>query len=109
MTTHKDLSPFLYRLLPPRPSFAFDLTDDEMATMGQHAGYWYENHADALVAFGPVMDPNGSWGLAVVEATDADQVRAWADEDPAVAGGMCTYEVHPLGPSYVRPLVAPDA
>lgn len=103
MSTNEDLSPFLYRLVPPRPGFAFDLTEDEMAVMGQHAGYWMEHHADALVAFGPVLDPAGSWGLAVVEAASADEVRTWADGDPAVSTGTCTYEVHPMGPSSIRP------
>ncbi len=105
MTTNEEtpLAPFVLRLIPPRPTFAFDLTEDEMALMGQHAAHWMAEAGDRLVAFGPVMDPAGSWGLAVVEAASADEVRALADADPTVTSGLCTYEVHPLGPSVIRP------
>jgi uncharacterized protein len=98
-----DNAPFLLQLRAPRPTFAFDLTDAERALMGEHAAYWLGNHEAALVAFGPVLDPAGSWGLAVVEAGSIDEVRGWADADPAVTSGMCTYEVHPMGPSHIRP------
>ncbi|HEX9548896.1 MAG TPA: hypothetical protein VF942_16265 [Acidimicrobiales bacterium] len=33
-------SHFVYRLVPPRPTFAADMTDDEKAIMAEHAAYW---------------------------------------------------------------------
>jgi len=37
-----------------------------------------------MVAFGPIEDGTGSWGLGVVEAEDEEEIRAHAADDPAV-------------------------
>jgi uncharacterized protein len=98
------VSHFVYKLVPPRPTFDTDMSDDEAATMGRHAEYWQERLADGrVVVFGPVSDPSGSWGLAVVEAETEDEVRALGAEDPAVQSGMCTFEVLPMPVAIVRP------
>jgi hypothetical protein len=34
------MSFFVYRLLPPRPSFPLDMSDAERGVMSQHAEYW---------------------------------------------------------------------
>jgi hypothetical protein len=54
---------FVYKLIPPRPTFDADMSDDEAAIMGEHAGYW-QNLIDAghVVVFGPVSDPSGFGG-----------------------------------------------
>ena len=31
---------FVFRLIPPRPSFAFDMSDDERDVMTAHVAYW---------------------------------------------------------------------
>jgi uncharacterized protein len=31
---------FLYKLIPPRPTFPADLTEEEGAIMQEHFGYW---------------------------------------------------------------------
>jgi len=48
------------------------------------------------VVFGPVLDPAGVWGLAVVEARSADAVRAIGAADPAVSAGVAAFEVYPM-------------
>src|SRR6059058_1080322 len=94
---------FVYKLIAPRPTFAFDMTDHERAIMGEHAAYWRELFdQDRVVVFGPVLDPAETWGLAVVQAERADDVRALANDDPAVASGMCTYDVFPMATAVVR-------
>ena len=76
---------FVFRLLPPRPTFAFDMDDDERAVMGEHAAYWAElTAAGHTVAYGPVNDPAGGYGLAVVLAEDLAAAEALRDADPAV-------------------------
>src|SRR5688500_19515018 len=47
---------------------------------------------DVAVAFGPVYDPRGSWGLGLLDVEDEQEARAVADADPAVESGTCTYE-----------------
>jgi uncharacterized protein YciI len=37
-----------------------------------------------MVVFGPVLDKTGSWGLAVVESEDEDELRSFAAKDPVV-------------------------
>jgi uncharacterized protein YciI len=95
---------FAYALIPPRPTFAADMTDAERAVMGRHAVYW-QGLVDAgrVVVFGPVLDPAGVWGLAVVAAADAADVRALGAADPAVTSGLATFAVHPMPGAVVRP------
>jgi uncharacterized protein len=98
------VSHFVYKLIPPRPTFDADMSDDEAALMGRHAEYWQELlAAGRVIVFGPVSDPAGSWGLAVVEAESEDEVRALGAEDPAVKSGMATFEVLPMPVAVVRP------
>lgn len=89
---------FLCRLIPPRPSFLQDLTADEGAIMQAHAGYWQGKLAEgAAIAFGPVADPAGPWGLGLVKAADEAAVRAFEAGDPAIASGRgFRYEILPI-------------
>jgi uncharacterized protein YciI len=88
---------FLYKLIPPRPTFAVDATPAEAAVMARHAGYWQQlTEAGTAVVFGPVADPAGAWGLAVVTAQGEGDVEALGAADPAVTSGLATFEVHPM-------------
>ncbi len=89
---------FVYKLVPPRPTFGpGTMTEDESATMGDHAAYWSGLVANgSALLFGPVLDPAGNWGLAVVEAGSEADVRALRDLDPAVSSGLCTAEILPM-------------
>jgi uncharacterized protein YciI len=88
---------FLYKLIPPRPTFDQDMSEDEQAVMGHHVAYWQQlaERGTALV-FGPVSDPAGAWGLAVVEAETITEVRVLADDDPAVVSGLARFEIYPM-------------
>jgi uncharacterized protein YciI len=97
-------SHFVYRLIPPRPTFAADMTEAEQAIMGEHAAYWTDLFEEGRVpVFGVVLEQASAWGLAVVEADTEDDLRAIASEDPAVKTQLCTFEIGVMpGPS-VRP------
>src|SRR5262245_16807111 len=89
---------FFCKLNPPRPSFAFDMTDSERAVMEQHSGYFRRlaEEGGALV-FGPVADPRGPWGVAIFEAEDEYRMRAITAADPAITADMgFTYEILPM-------------
>jgi uncharacterized protein len=94
---------FVYKLIPPRPTFALDMSPDEAAVMGEHVAYWQEL-ADrrVAVAFGPVADPAGSWGIAIVEAPSEADVEAIRDADPAVTGGAGRVEIYPMPRAILR-------
>lgn len=97
---------FLYKLIAPRPTFPMDMTEAEAAAMGEHAVYWRGLlDAGTAVAFGPVVEPSGVWGLCVVEAEDEAAVRALGEQDPAVTSGTATFEIYPMLSAVVRPHV----
>ena len=98
------MSTFVLRLIGPRPNFALDMSDEEQAVMARHAEHWQQwIESGRMVVFGPVLDPTGSWGLAVVEAGDEDEVRAHAASDPAVTTGTAQMEIGTMLAGFVRP------
>jgi uncharacterized protein YciI len=102
-TAIKPLQHFVYKLIPPRPTFPADMTSGEAAIMQQHFAYWNQFEERGIVAvLGPVLDPAGTWGLGIVAAETEDDVRALAADDPAVRSGMSTYEVWPMADPFVR-------
>jgi uncharacterized protein len=86
---------YVYKLIPPRPSFDQDMRPEEAAIMARHAEYWgalIEERGRILV-YGPVRDDTGSWGLGVLEADSEEEVRALAAEDPALTSGLAKIEI----------------
>jgi uncharacterized protein len=76
---------YVFRLIAPRPKFAVDMSPDERATMLEHVGYWADLMAQGkVIAFGPVGDPAGAYGLGVILAADVAEAEALRDGDPAV-------------------------
>lgn len=95
---------YLGRLLPPRPNFAMNMDAREGAAMRQHAAYWHERVAERrAVFFGPVADPRGVWGLAIVEARTPEEAQATFDADPVLRASIgMRFEVLPLLSGYAR-------
>ena len=80
---------FVFRLLGPRPTFPGDMTPEEADAMARHGEYWRElTRAGTAVAFGPVLDPAGVYGLAVVRADDETAAQAIADADPVMRAAI---------------------
>jgi uncharacterized protein YciI len=94
---------FVFRLIPPRPTFDVDMNDDERAIMQRHVVYWRAQvEAGTVVVYGPVRDSTGAWGLGVFEAEDEESARAIATGDPAISSGMATIEFGPIQPGFIR-------
>jgi len=95
---------YLFRLVPPRPDFPFTMDDAERSVMVGHVAYWTElaeqGHA---VAFGPVADPAGAYGIGVIVADDRSGAERLRDADPAMRSphGFRT-EILPM-PALVTP------
>jgi uncharacterized protein YndB with AHSA1/START domain len=80
---------FLSRLLPPRPSFMLDMSDAEKKVMADHATYWRGLAARRVaVAYGPVMDPKGGWGVGILRVRDEAELDEVQKNDPAVTSGI---------------------
>ncbi|HET9818968.1 MAG TPA: YciI family protein [Rhodanobacteraceae bacterium] len=95
---------FLYKLVPPRPNFIADISADETRLMHEHGLYWRELMGQGMVvAFGPVADPKGGYGIAILRLGDGVDPQPLAAGDPAIeAGAGFTFEVHPM-PQVVLP------
>jgi uncharacterized protein len=96
---------FLYTLIPPRPTFPADMSEAEGAIMQAHFGYWAGVIADGkAVVYGPVVDPDGTYGIAVVEVSDEATARGIAADDPAIRSTAgFGFELHPMPDAMVRP------
>ncbi len=80
---------FFCKLIAPRPTFAFDMNEREKALMGEHATYWSGMlNEGAVVVFGPVMDPNGPFGMGIMEGADAADVKRRTDADPVMQANI---------------------
>lgn len=97
------MSHVLYKLIPPRPTFDRDMNEAEATIMGQHAAYWQDQiERGSAIVFGPVADPAGAWGLAVVDTESAEDVRALALGDPAVASQLARFDVYAMPGAVAR-------
>ena len=89
---------FHLKLVSPRPTFPFDITEAEGAAMAEHAVYWQKLAADGhAIAVGPVFDPKGPFGLAIVETENEAEAEALGAADPVVKAGFgFRYQVTPM-------------
>jgi uncharacterized protein len=103
----QSMSYFAYKLFAPRPSFPHDMTDEEAAIMREHVAYWTQlANEGTAVAFGPVYDPAGVWGLAIVDVDGADDADALRVADPAVTKGLGRGEIYLMPGAITRPYAA---
>jgi uncharacterized protein YciI len=99
----------LCKLLPPRPSFPADITAEEAGLMQEHAAYWrtVAGKGEALVV-GPVLDPTGNWGVAIVDVSDTAAASALTEQDPVIRSGSgFRYEIYPIPQAILRPTHQP--
>lgn len=88
---------FFLKLIPPRPTFAQDMTAEERAVMQQHVQYVGEAFKQgSVLIYGPVLDPEGAYGMAVLEMADAAEVQKFMAEDPSIKSGLNTFEYYPM-------------
>lgn len=74
--------------------------------MVEHINYWSELlRCGVAVAFGPVLDPDGVWGAAVLEAENEHEAERIRANDPVVKAGIGTVVTYPMR-GFVRPHVA---
>jgi uncharacterized protein YciI len=81
------------------------MSDDERRLMQEHARHTRE-HFDAgrVLVYGPVLAPDATFGMAVLEVADEADARKIMDDDPSVRAGLNRYEVHPMRVAAARGL-----
>ena len=88
---------FYVKLIPPRPTFAMDMTDGEKILMQEHSRYTREHfEAGRILIYGPVMAAGEVFGMAVFEAADEAEVRRILEDDPTVKSGLNRYQIAPM-------------
>lgn len=86
---------FFLKLNPPRPTFMADMSEGERAIMQKHTAYWAPLVEDGtVIVLGPVMDPKGGYGIAIVAVSSAEDLKRILSFDPA--NGLGSYEVYPM-------------
>jgi hypothetical protein len=92
---------FFVTLTPPRVSFVTDMSSEERNIMNQHVTYWRGLLDKGIaIAFGPVMDPNGPFGMCVVEVDDEQQLNEIVAGDPA--NGLQKFATFPMRAVYKK-------
>jgi uncharacterized protein len=81
-----------------------DMSEVEGAIMQEHFTYWAGIIATrTAVVYGPVMDPQGAYGIAVLEVQDEDSARNIAENDPAIRSNAgFRFEIHQMPDTVVR-------
>lgn len=75
---------FFVRTQNPRPTFNLDMTPEERAIMNRHVAYWTEKAQQSIaIVFGPVLDPQGTFGIGVYKVQDEAEMRDLLEHDPA--------------------------
>jgi uncharacterized protein YciI len=90
-----DKQHYLFKLIPPRPTFPQDMTDEEKILMNEH-GVYFQRQFDAgkLLLYGPVMAPEGAFGLGILEVADEVEARQFGENDPSVRAGLNRWELY---------------
>ncbi len=96
---------FFCKLIPPRPTFPQDMSEAEGKIMQDHASYWKDWMAKGhVVAFGPVWDPAGAYGIGIVQFADDEAVCSFTANDPTIkAGTGFRVEFHPMPRGVITP------
>ena len=80
----------------PRPDFTMEnMTPEEKAAMQAHGAYQRQLMAEKkLILSGPCLD--GAFGMGLLEADSAEEMRQIMERDPAVTSGAMRAEWHPF-------------
>ncbi len=96
---------YFFKLIPPRPTFPQDMSDDERRLMDEHGRYFQEQFATGkILLFGPVMATDGAFGLAALEVDNEEDAWKFGEGDPSVRAGLNRFEIHPMRVSAARAL-----
>jgi len=85
---------FLYRLNPPRPT----VTTDQLKLVEEHVLY-LDNlmNLGLVIAFGPVDDPKGSYGVGIIQLQDDVDPNSIGVNDPAIKANLgFDFEIYPM-------------
>ena len=74
------------------------MTPAERDLMREHVAYWTELMKEGrVIAFGPVADPKGSYGIGIIQLEQGADANALGANDPIIlAHAGFGFEIHPM-------------
>ncbi|HET7627396.1 MAG TPA: YciI family protein [Bacillales bacterium] len=97
------MAQFVYLIRPEREGFNEQMTNQEEQVMGRHFEYLQAKLEEGkLIMAGPCLDR--AFGIAVFEAVDENEARAFMDDDPSIKEGVMKGELHPYRVSLLKPM-----
>lgn len=88
---------YVLKSISSRPTFPQDMTEEERNIMGQHIAYWTDKlNQGVVLVFGPVLDPDGTYGLGIMEVEHEEDVLSFLKDDPAVKAGVLRTDFYPM-------------
>jgi uncharacterized protein len=97
---------FLSKLIPPRPTFPLDMSEDERSVMLAHQDYWLPHvNAGLVLVMGPVLDPKGAYGVMIVNTPSLKTLEDWEAQDPVILARLgFAFENFPMPSAKVAPI-----
>ena len=90
---------FFVKLVPPRSTFIMDMNENEKDIMQKHVVYWAELLEKGIaIAYGPVLDPQGAFGVGVLCVDSEEEFQQLIADDPA--NGLNKFEYAPMRAVY---------
>ena len=94
---------YVFRLVPRLYADSAWTKEDTAALARNYARFQEATKSGQLILAGRTSEPGDkAFGIAIFEAPDEDAARKFMQEDPAVAGGLMTAELHPFAVALQR-------
>jgi uncharacterized protein len=95
---------YFLKLNPCRANFAQTMTSQENQIMQEHISYCtsFLNNGK-IVAYGPVLDPKGAYGVAIMKVDDEQEVKDFIANDPA--SSINRYDYFPMLASITNAII----
>jgi len=93
--SESDPQQFIYIVRPPRPSFAEDATDEELAKVGEHFAYLQDLLAKGVLILAGRTYDTPPEGYVIFEVDDEAAAKRVMEADPAVVAGIFRAELRP--------------
>jgi uncharacterized protein YciI len=88
---------YYFKLIPPRATFPADITKEERELMDKHSEYFQQQFEQGkILLYGPVMAPEGAFGVAILEVADESEARQFGENDPSIRAGMNRFSICPI-------------
>ena len=92
----KDMRVYYLSFLVAGPKFAPDSPDHD-ALRPKHLAFIRKMVSEKKLRLaGPFADEGKFLGISIVDASSAEEAKAWMDQDPAVQAGFFAHEIHPV-------------